>query len=164
MSRIMVSVSVLVAFLGFAGFANADQFKAKLSGEQEVPSVVTDSNGKFKIKFKKDATAARFELTVKKGVRVTQAHIHCAPAGANGPVVAFLAGFHPSGWDVDGKWISHASLTDQNIVLGATPSPTCPEDIDTLADLVEAIRNGNAYVNVHTLANPGGEVRGQLAK
>ena len=32
----------------------------------------------------------------------------------------------------------------------------------TMADLLDAIMDGEAYVNVHTVANPGGEVRGQL--
>ena len=44
------------------------------------------------------------------GVRITQAHIHCAPAGVNGPVVVFLAGLHAAGLDVDGKWVSNATI------------------------------------------------------
>jgi hypothetical protein len=31
-----------------------------------------------------------------------------------------------------------------------------------LSALVEAIRSGNAYVNVHTVDHPAGEIRGQL--
>ncbi len=72
----------------------------------------------------------------------------------NGPVAAFLAGNHPRGWDVDGKWIDNATLTDANVM------PTgCGT---TLAELIAAMRDGGTYVNVHNQANPGGEVRGQI--
>jgi hypothetical protein len=39
---------------------------------------------------------------------------------------------------------------------------TCPHVINNLRDLANAIRQGDAYVNVHTVAHPGGEIRGQL--
>ena len=48
------------------------------------------------------------------------------------------------------------------IILGVTPTETCPHTIATLADLREAIIAGDAYVNVHSVLNPAGEVRGQL--
>jgi len=32
----------------------------------------------------------------------------------------------------------------------------------TVADLIEQIEAGNAYVNVHTMLYPGGEIRGQI--
>ena len=53
-------------------------------------------------------------------------------------------------------------MTDENVLIGNTPSATCPEEITNLVDLVDAMFNGNIYVNVHTVANPDGEVRGQL--
>jgi hypothetical protein len=39
---------------------------------------------------------------------------------------------------------------------------TCPQAINNRRDLAEAMRRGNTYVNVHTVAHPGGEIRGQL--
>jgi len=67
---------------------------------------------------------------------VTQAHLHCARAGVNGPVVVFLAGFHDKGWNVDGKWVSNASLTIANII-----NTTCGA---TVSELAAAMRAGNA--------------------
>lgn len=163
MKQPYTTILILVAFLAVSGIANAGgEFRASLTGKEEVPPVETDTTGKARIKFNDDKTAAAFRLKVRDGMRVTQAHIHCAPRGVNGPIVAFLAGFHALGWDIDGKWINFATLTDANILAAATPSATCPNTIRNLGDLAQAIRDGNTYVNVHTVANPPGEVRGQL--
>jgi hypothetical protein len=147
-----ILLNVMLAFAG-AAFA-ADKFRADLSGDQEVSPVVTDTTGDFRLTFDDFEGTATYRLKIREGTRITQAHIHCAPAGANGSVVVFLAGFHGAGWDVDGKWIDNATLTDVNIVNNVCGA--------TLAELIEEMRNGNTYVNVHTIANPGGEVRGQI--
>jgi CHRD domain len=157
--------TALALVLVMTGAAVGDDelaFKARLTGDKEVPPVVTDTSGRAEIKFSQDLSMAEFVLRVSDGTRLTQAHIHCAPAGFNGPIVAFLAGFHDLGWDVDGKWIDNATLTDDNIIFGATPTATCRHTIATLADLAEAINDGDAYVNVHSDLNRAGEVRGQL--
>jgi CHRD domain len=158
-----VTVLALALTMPFAAVGDDElAFRARLAGDQEVPPVVTDTSGRAEIKFSEDLSTAEFVLRVSDGIRLTQAHIHCAPAGFNGPIVAFLAGFHELGWDVDGKWIDNAILTDDNIIFGATPTATCRHTIATLADLAEAIVDGDAYVNVHSDLNPAGEVRGQL--
>lgn len=137
------------------------EFKARLSGGKEVPSVDTETAGKFKLHFDEWRGDATYKLFVYDGVRVTQAHLHCAPPDANGPVVVFLAGNHERGWDVDGKWIANATITDENIIPPA-PGTACPHDIQNMDDLVAAMLDGDIYVNVHTQAHPAGEVRGQL--
>jgi hypothetical protein len=101
---------------------------------------------------------------VLDGVAVTQAHLHCGAAGQNGPVVVFLFGFIPGGFDVDGQ-IARFTLTDANVAaVGADCVPTIGMEINNLADLLDATRDGLIYANVHTVANPGGEIRGQLAE
>ena len=137
------------------------EFTARLTGSEEVPAVVTDTTGKVEILLNADETQLEFELSVRKGVRVTQSHIHCAPKGVNGPIVVFLAGFHNRGWDVDGRWVGNATATDANVIPPPAGS-TCPVPLNNLRDLAAAIRQGNTYVNVHTVAHPGGEIRGQL--
>jgi hypothetical protein len=152
MAFIVLLIALLVQKGGAAG--RGGDFAAILTGDQEVPPVATDTTGKVRIEFNDTFTAAEFTLTVNDGVRVQQAHIHCAPAGVNGDIVVFLAGFHPQGWDVDGKWIDHVQFTNANIV-----NPACGT---TLAELAESMRNGNTYANVHTVAHPKGEIRGQI--
>lgn len=149
------SLAVLVLVLiAVTPAAWAKDFKATLSGDQEVPPVATETTGKFKLHLNKDETEGEITLTVKDGVRIRQAHLHCAPVGVNGPIVLFLAGDNAAGYDVDGKWIANATVTDtsiSNLACGAT-----------LAALAASIRAGNVYANVHSVAFPGGVIRGQV--
>jgi CHRD domain-containing protein len=147
----------LAALLAAAPATRADDtFKARLSSDQEVatPAVETDTTGKFKIQFNKAHTEAEVTLAVNDGVRITQAHLHCAPVGVNGPIVVFIAGLNAAGYDVDGKWISNATVTDTSIV-----NPACGTTLSALAD---SIRAGNVYANVHSVAFPAGVIRGQV--
>ena len=157
MTRRVIVIVMVLGFLGFSGISKAAElFEARLTGDQEVPAVETDTTGRFEILVNKDATAGEYTLRVNGGVRVTQAHFHCAPVGVNGPIIVFLAGFRAEGWDVDGKWVSNATITDANVILTTTPCGA------TLEEVFEAARNGNVYVNVHSAAHPSGVVRGQL--
>lgn len=156
MTKRLVALGALLTLLGSVGIARADEtFKATLTGDQEVPPVTDQgTTGRFKIQFNKGLTTGEYTLRVDSGIRVTQAHLHCGVDGVNGPIIVFLAGFHAPGWDVDGKWVSEATVTNANVVnllCGAT-----------LADIADAARNGRVYVNVHSVAKPGGVARGQL--
>jgi len=156
MARRSFIIGTLLALLAVATVVGAGEetFRATLTGDQEVPPVVTQTTGKLTIKFNKQETEGEYTLRVNDGVRVTQAHFHCAPRGVNGPVIIFLAGFHDRGWDVDGKWISNATVTNANIV-----NTSCGA---TLAAIAQAMRDGRVYANAHTVAHPGGEIRGQV--
>lgn len=82
----------------------------------------------------------------------------------DGPIVAFLAGFHERGWNIpNGRWVK-AELRDANVIAVNTndANGACPDSIADLEDLLAAMEAGNTYVNVHSMENPGGEVRGQL--
>lgn len=152
----IVAIGSLAALLAAASTATADDtFKARLSGDQEVPPVTDQgTTGKFEIQFNRDFTEGDYTLRVDSGVRVTQAHLHCAPVGSNGPIIIWLAGFHDRGWDVDGKWVSNATVTNANIVNTACGA--------TLRDIAQAAASGRVYANVHSVARPGGVARGQL--
>ena len=160
MKKLLTLIVAIVAVMVLAGVAqgqprgfNDADFKAELTGAAEVPPVDTDTSGEAKFIVAGDALD--FELEINDATEIlgaAGAHIHCAPAGQNGPVVAFLAGPVEGGFD--GTVELKATLTDANIVNNA-----CGADI---AALVESMRNGDTYVNVHSPANPGGEVRGQI--
>jgi hypothetical protein len=154
-SKIALTVCVVAAGLVMAGMAGADElFKATLTGDQEVPPVTTETSGKAFFSLNKDQTAIEFQLHVSDGVRITQSHIHCGPPGVNGPIIIFLGGLHAAGLNIDGKWVSNATITDTSIVNTACGA--------TLAAIAEQMRNGNTYANVHSVAHPGGEIRGLI--
>ena len=77
----------------------------------------------------------------------------------NGPVVAFLFGPEDPGVNVSGRL---ASGTIENADVIATDGDPCGATINNIASLYAAILDGRIYVNVHSAANPGGEVRSQL--
>lgn len=154
---------VLVAFLAVSGIAwgSGLEFEAELSGDQEVPTVVTVTRGSFDLEFDEAFTRADFRLEVFDGDDVVQAHLHCNRAGQNGPVIAFLYGPGPV-VDVDGE-LSQGTLTNASFT-GADCVPTIGRPVNNIASLAFAARDGLIYANVHTVAHPAGEIRGQLVE
>ncbi len=131
---------------------NARIFLARASGFGEVPPVDTDATGRAKFILNRDETKLHFRLNVHDIEGVTQAHIHYGLPNENGPVVAFLFGFaDPPLGEVDGR-LAKGILTADDII-GVFGDFTA---------FVEALRNGDLYLNVHTAANPAGEIRGQI--
>jgi len=126
-------------------------FTAHLSGDNEVPARDTDAAGQAIFNLSKDGTVLHYKLIVSNIKNVLASHIHTAPAGVNGGVVAFLFPGPPVA-DQDGI-LAEGDITEENVI-GAFAG-----DFDALID---AMRNGNTYVNVHTTQYPGGEVRGQI--
>ena len=167
MKNTLSALMSLVAMLALSHVAYGDddggnslRLQIGLSGAQEVPGVTTNTTGGLRLDFDLGLSEANFRLKVNGGIGVTQAHLHCARAGANGPVVVFLFGFAPGGVNVDGV-LSTGTLTNTDF-LGADCTGTTGRPINNIASLALAARDGLIYVNVHTNLNPAGEVRGQL--
>lgn len=126
-------------------------FTAHLSGGEEVPPVATSAQGQAAFMFNADLSAMAFKLVAANIENVVAAHIHCAPAGVSGPVgVTLFSG---------GPVSPNGSLAD-----GSAAAPDAGNSCSWagLQDVLTAIETGNAYVNVHTQANPRGEIRGQI--
>jgi hypothetical protein len=166
MKRFSVTL-MLAAFLAFVGTAYGQDFSTlstDLSGAQEVAppapvgGVITVTTGNVTLDFDDALTKVDFRLNVARGTSVTQAHLHCAPAGVNGPVVVFLFG-PVAGVNVNGT-LSKGTFTNANII--PTSGDPCGVTINNIASLLSAIKEGRVYANVHTVANPPGEVRGQV--
>ncbi len=116
-------------------------FRANFDGDQRVPPLDTDAEGTAALTLTPNGLT--YDITVE-GLTgpIIDAHFHLAAAGSNGPVVrGIMADF--VGNTARGVW----SPTDSQAL---TPQMIC--------DLLE----GNLYINVHTTANPGGEIRGQV--
>ena len=106
-----------------------------LSGNQEVPPVGTAATGSGLITVLMDRSVSGSVTT--SGVAGSAAHIHLAAPGQNGPVIVPLNKTGDNVWSV-------------------------PPAIRLNDAQYEAYRLGNLYVNVHSAANPGGEIRGQI--
>jgi Cu/Zn superoxide dismutase len=117
-------------------FGNDLIFTAELNGDNEVPAVVTDGIGLATIYFDEDRTSAHVNVTVHNlSGPITGAHIHAGFDGENGPVIFPLTAV--------GNRI-------QTEITGITPAQ------------METLMAGGYYINIHTAANPGGEIRGQI--
>ncbi len=137
--------------LGIA--ANGTNATAPLSGSQDVPAVDTRARGNAVFHVSRDGSELSYKLIVANISNVVQAHIHLAPAGTNGSVVAFLFGFEPPGGRVNGV-LAEGTITEADLI-----GPLAGQSI---ADLVAEMSAGDTYVNVHTIDFPPGEVRGQI--
>ena len=119
-------------------FADTVSYKAELQGSQEVPAITTKGTGAADLTYDTATKKLTWKVTFS-GLTgpATAAHFHGpAEAGKNAGVAVPIAG---SASPMDGS----ATLTDAQA-----------------ADLA----GGKLYVNIHTAANKGGEIRGQVVK
>ena len=134
-SKNRMNVMALSLALAF-GVTSATVLAAdvKLSGDQEVPAVKSAGAAAGAITIGDDGAVSG--SVTATGFTPTAAHIHQAAAGKNGPVIVPFT--------KDGDKFSAPA--------GAKLTP----------DQIKAYKAGELYVNVHSAANPGGEVRAQL--
>lgn len=127
------------------------KFRAHLSGDEEVPPVETNAQGEATFSFDDDLDSLDFKLNVANIDDVVAAHIHCAPEGVNGPVgVTLFSG---------GPVSPNGTLAEGTV---AEPDDGNGCGWEDMADVQRAMKNGYAYVNVHTVEHPPGEIRGQV--
>ena len=138
MGRILLflTIALLLTSMGFGQI----QFTAKMDGTQEVPPVTTTATGTGAFVLNAAGTALSYTITVN-GLTINAGHFHNGAAGVGAGVVKNLTFVNNT---ASGVWSS----------ADATQPLT-----DSL--LTELLR-GRLYVNVHTTANPGGEIRGQV--
>lgn len=150
-----IFVFLILSFVLLAtAFANPMMnYNAHLAGRNEVPPAATLAQGQAKFVISENELSIGYKLIVANIENVIQAHIHIGAIGANGPVVAFLYGPAPISGRFSGV-LAEGTITATNLVGPLAGQP--------LSALIEAIRAGNTYVNVHTSQYPGGEVRGQI--
>lgn len=137
-------------------------FVAPLNPGEEVPApnLTETKNPTGNAVLRLNGNELSYKLIAANIRNVTQAHIHCGPTGVAGPVVAFLFGFVADG--VDPAGILEQGTVTPGDVIPRPSSDACPGGVADFDDLVAQMRAGSAYVNVHTIQNPPGEIRGQI--
>ncbi len=126
--------------------AAGDAYFADINGFQENPAVATSASGRGTAVISADGSTITYVVTYG-GLSGTlnAAHIHTGAAGSNGGVILPLtAGPSPM----------TGTLTTANFAASGA--------VTTFVQAVAAIRAGTTYFNLHTSANPGGEIRGQI--
>jgi hypothetical protein len=129
---ILAASLMLAAGMGIAGAATVH---VRLTGSQETPPVKTMARGSAAIEVAADGSVSGKVDT--HGIKGTMAHIHEGAPGKKGPpIIDLTAGPH-------GTWV-------------------VPAGSKLSAQQYKEFLAGDLYVNVHSAAHPGGEIRGQL--
>ena len=131
-------------------FTGSDTYIALLSGAREVPAVQTTASGMATF----NRVGAKVTYTVSASGFTTPlavGHVHIGAAGVIGPVIVPFTILAQSGTVANGTIDLSAPITQGNITISG----------DSLRTLFET---GMAYVNLHTAAYPGGEIRGQIVR
>ncbi len=136
--KFSVAAFAVVAFAGCSSMPDwvpgAGSVRVKLSPGEEVPPVKASGSGSGSFRVKDDGTLTGSVSTT--GVQGTMAHIHQGAKGKNGPVIVPLTKKGDTYSVPEGRKLTEAQM--------------------------KAWKAGDLYVNVHTNANKGGEVRGQI--
>lgn len=132
----IVLLAAACSSMGGMGSGLTEKTTAALTGAQEVPPVSTSASGRSTISVASDRTVSG--AVIVTGMEPTAAHIHQGAMGANGPVIVPLAKTAPMTFSVP----AGTKLTDAQYA---------------------ALKEGKLYVNVHSAAHPGGEIRLQMA-
>ncbi|HLQ36159.1 MAG TPA: CHRD domain-containing protein [Planctomycetota bacterium] len=110
------------------------RFTGTMDGAQEVPPVITGATGSFFAFLHEPDNRLVYEVNTT-GLTAILGHLHLGAVGVAGPVIFQLTG---------------------NSSNFAGISPRLPDALVTI------LKAGGCYFNVHTVANPNGEIRGQI--
>jgi hypothetical protein len=135
--RVLLAAALSAAFVSAASAATVS-YSARLSGRNEIPKTDSKGTGRLHATFDTQTKAFNYTLTFD-GLSgpATAAHIHGPATRAQSAGVV-------------------APLGDKNPTSPTTGSLTLTDD------QVKYLQSSKLYVNVHTAANPGGEIRGQI--
>lgn len=180
MKKITILAALLIAVAGTALATNdgdGQKFIEFLNGLKEAPQVVaTTGTGTFRATISRDGSEIDYELTfhnLESDAR--QAHIHLGHPQSNGNIVLWLCDSEAPGpvspsastplcsqnsdpGDVKNGRVE-GTLTAADLVIQAANGITSQAEFGDVVDLIKA---GKSYVNVHTAIIPAGEIRSQI--
>jgi hypothetical protein len=149
--------------------AGQTKIAAELSGYQETPLTInSNGSGEFAATIHDNGTAITYQLTYRDlSTAVQQAHIHFGRPGITGMIVLFLCtNLTPPAGVPTPQACPPAPATITGTLTAADVIARSAQGIDGGAagftEMLEAIQAGAAYANVHTVLQPGGEIRARL--
>lgn len=165
--RFLVPMAAALALVAFDTNAAEMVFTATLDGAQNVPEPIkTPATGTVEMRVSADGKTVAYKVTVDKLANVAAADLHLGPSSQNGPLVVKLWPHGGGAKKGDFSGVLAEGRFDAGDLIG--PMAGSP-----FADLIDELKAGNVYVNVHTNdgmdppnSGPGdyrlGEIRGQL--
>jgi hypothetical protein len=142
---LLVATSLLLPATRSAS-AQGPEFTFTLYGGNEVPGVVTDATGTVALQLGDGEMTYHLQAS---GAEFTMAHIHAGSPGVNGPVIAFLLP------------MQDPPLTTVDVSGTITVDDLVGEFAGNWDSFVTSFLADLFYVNIHSVANPGGELRAQ---
>jgi len=141
--------------------SDRSQFETDLIGHNEVPVVHTKATGHLTLKVSDDQKSISYTLTYS-GLNSAPlfSHVHVGQPNVNGGVSFFLCG--GGGKPACPNDTSAGPVTGTVTAADVAGLGTQGMPAGNLDAILEEIRDGFAYANVHTQTSPGGEIRGQL--
>jgi hypothetical protein len=166
-------LAVVIALLGVGSYAIAGggtkNFRGSpLNGYEENPDISTVATGSFDARLSNDGTSIHYRLTYS-GLEgdVLQSHVHFGKPAVNGGISFFLCANGnvpapaPAGTPSCGG--PHSGTVEDDIVAADILGPAGQGiEAGNLAEILDAMRAGHAYANVHSTKWPGGEIRAQI--
>jgi hypothetical protein len=147
-----------------SGRGQGRRLKADIKGFEEIPTLSTTGHGEFDARIANDEASVDYTLSYADlEADVLQAHIHLGAPAFNGGIMVFLCtnlGNGPPGTPLcpAAGGTVEGTFEAADVVGPAAQGVSAGE----FAEAIQAMRAGAAYVNVHTVKYPGGEIRGQI--
>jgi CHRD domain len=162
----MTLLCCAAAVVGCGSSSDKETFHANMNAAQEVPApnvaganptgtAQFTNNGDGTVSYTVNASGL---TTATTGVSFTGMHIHLAPAGVAAGITVPLTTPTP------GTTAGTTSVTGTftSTTCGGSTTTNCINTGNTLDSVLTAMRNGGAYLNIHTTRNTTGELRGQI--
>ena len=156
-----------IAVLAVSG--GLQSIRETLTGYEEVPAVSTAGSGQFTAQISKNEDSIAYELSYSgTESTVLQAHIHFGQRSVNGGISVWLCGnpsvTPPVNPPAGVQACPPAPATITGTIVPANVIGPAGQGIagGQFEELIEAMRSGVTYVNVHTADRPGGEIRSQI--
>jgi CHRD domain len=164
-SAVAMTVLSGIAALAVSHGDKGRSLSATLRGIEEPPSVITGARGQFKATISNYENSIEYELSFENlQANVTQAHIHVGQKGVNGGISVWLCGTEtnpgPAGTPVCPASGTVTGTITANTVVGPAGQGVAAGEFEAL---LQALRSGVTYANVHSAMFPGGEIRGQIS-
>jgi hypothetical protein len=149
---VSATLAITVATLDHVGLVLAQgpaKFGFNLTGSEEVPPVETDAIGMADISaYSVAGDSITYSVNATNIEDVTAGHVHFGKEGENGPVVFTMFEYDPPRDEV----LESGTITADRL--------EGPMEGKRVSDLAFAGANGSLYMNIHTVENPNGEIRG----